>query len=831
MSVINTNIKALFGQAALKGTDRAMSTAMRQLSTGKRVNSAADDAAGMAIATRMTQQIRSLNMAVRNAGDAVSLIQTAESGTVAINDMMQRMRELAIQAITDTNTSAQRSYLDLEFQQLKQEIQRTSKSVQWNGYSILDGTTGQRVGDRPVYKVTSVGQYEPTIADPSGNPVVPNLETGDLIINGVTIDPSFAKDDKLSPPTNAGGSSIAIAAAINRQTDQTGVIAVPNPNEMDGVPVVQDPSVGGSTGFAVINGWKTPDVTTVKDNSRESRAAMVAAINKISDKTGVTATDTNDDTRGITLKSADGRNIEVQLFGNQTNASGDSYFGLRGGVQAGTYSLEAKVDGKVNITSQLGKDVARSRLPTGDYTQNVSQMLTAARPLATAADKIIPLNEGDLRINGIDIPAATSENDTVSHYSTTSSPGASAIAVAAAINTKSSDTGVTATAIGPVLTGAGDPTNDPTTLATEPKNSSFYVNGHVITLNYRDTTTVPATDPTYQLDGSATKIALDIPAPDSLAAPADRVNFVKNALNRVLSDSNVNVTMTTGNRLSFTTSDGRNLSVAVVAESPASPDSLSNPNELGLDGTSAVTVSDITALTPTDKEALNGVPTSYGRVQLTAVSPQFNDPTLFGSSPVLEGISGGPGHPPHDAFTLETGSNGTTGNFEKMGLTAGKFGGEVQNADAKMLPPQTGRLFFQVGSSAGQTITIDLADFGKNGPITSKITGDVDDKVQTINIKTPEGANAVLSALDEAMDKVNATRATMGAVMNRLNYVTDTLTSVSTNTSASRSQIEDADYASASTDLAKAQIMQQAATAVLAQANTSQQTVLKLLQG
>ena len=91
MSVINTNIKALFGQMAMKSTDRAMSSAMRQLSTGKRVNSAADDAAGMAIATRMTQQIRSLNMAVRNAGDAVSLIQTAEGGTVAINDMMQRI--------------------------------------------------------------------------------------------------------------------------------------------------------------------------------------------------------------------------------------------------------------------------------------------------------------------------------------------------------------------------------------------------------------------------------------------------------------------------------------------------------------------------------------------------------------------------------------------------------------------------------------------------------------------------------------------------------------------------------------------------------------------
>jgi flagellin len=136
-----------------------------------------------------------------------------------------------------------------------------------------------------------------------------------------------------------------------------------------------------------------------------------------------------------------------------------------------------------------------------------------------------------------------------------------------------------------------------------------------------------------------------------------------------------------------------------------------------------------------------------------------------------------------------------------------------------------------VGSSANQTITIDLADFGKNGPITSRITSDVDDKVKTIRINTPEGANSVLDALDEAMDKVNATRATMGAVMNRLTYVTDTLTSVSINSSASRSQIEDADYASASTELAKTQIMQQAATAVLAQANMSQQTVLKLLQG
>ncbi len=828
MSVINTNIKALFGQQAMKATDRAMSSAMNQLSTGKRVNSAKDDAAGMAIATRMTQQIRSLNMAIRNAGDATSLIQTAEGGTVAINDMMQRMRELAIQAITDTNSSDQRSYLDLEFQQLKQEINRTSKMVQWNGFSILDGSVGQRVGERPVYKITSTGEYHPTVNDGSGNAMINNLETGDLIINGTTINPSLAKDDTVSPRTNAGGSAIAIAAAINRESAATGVVAVPNQNVMNGVPVVKDSTAGGSTGFAVINGWKTPEVTSVKDNIRESRAAMVKAINEISDKTGVKAIDTNDNTRGITLEAIDGRNIEVQLFGTQGNASDQSYFGLRAGVQASTYSLEAKVDGDVKLTSQLGKDITRARLPVGDYTQNVAKMMTASRPIADSANGIVPLNEGDLKINNVVIPAAASVDDPYSHYSTTSTPSASAIAIAAAINSKSSETGVNAKAIGPVIQGAGDSVNDPSSLPLpfEYTSSQFYVNGQVVTINYGDQTATPVEDPSYSLDGNVTKIALEVTAPSTYAAPADRVKFLKDALNRVLSDSNVDVSMTTGNRLSFTTSDGRNLSVGVVDNGDSAY--LVDPNELGLDGITVITTTNVPA---TDEALLNGIPTAYGRVEMSAVSPRFNDPALYGSSPVLDPISGGPGHPPNDRFKVETGANGTTGNFEGLGFTAGTFGGEVSDADGKMLPPQTGRLFFQVGSSANQTITIDLADFGKNGPITSKITGDVDDKVKTIDIKTPEGANAVLGALDEAMDKVNATRATMGAVMNRLNYVTDTLTSVSINSSASRSQIEDADYAYASTELAKTQIMQQAATAVLAQANTSQQTVLKLLQG
>jgi flagellin len=138
-----------------------------------------------------------------------------------------------------------------------------------------------------------------------------------------------------------------------------------------------------------------------------------------------------------------------------------------------------------------------------------------------------------------------------------------------------------------------------------------------------------------------------------------------------------------------------------------------------------------------------------------------------------------------------------------------------------------GRLNFQVGPAANQLISIDLADFGKNGDITGPITSD---KAPT-NLLTVQSANDVIMNVNKSLDRIAATRATMGAVMNRLTHVIDNLTNVVMNSESSRSQIEDADYAKASTELARTQIMQQAATAVLAQANTAQQTVLKLLQG
>jgi len=151
MAVINTNTGALYAQQALTSNSRGLSTVMQQLSTGKRINNAVDDVAGMAISTRLTSQIRGLNQAVRNTNDGVSLIQTAEGATDQVTNMLQRMRELAVQASNDTNNTQDRSYLDLEFQALTSQIDNIANFTQWNGANVLNKTNSTEAGRSGVF--------------------------------------------------------------------------------------------------------------------------------------------------------------------------------------------------------------------------------------------------------------------------------------------------------------------------------------------------------------------------------------------------------------------------------------------------------------------------------------------------------------------------------------------------------------------------------------------------------------------------------------------------------------------------------------------------------
>jgi len=140
MSVINTNVSALYSQNAMKVNARAMSSAMEQLSTGSRINSAKDDAAGLAIGQTMTAQVRGLNQAVRNANDGINMMQTAEGAMVEQSNMLQRMRELAVQSSNGTLSSSQRGYLNTEFGKLNSQIDSIASQTTWNGQLLLDGT-------------------------------------------------------------------------------------------------------------------------------------------------------------------------------------------------------------------------------------------------------------------------------------------------------------------------------------------------------------------------------------------------------------------------------------------------------------------------------------------------------------------------------------------------------------------------------------------------------------------------------------------------------------------------------------------------------------------
>ena len=142
MAVVNTNIGSSLAQAALMKNERSLSTAMEQLSTGKRINAAGDDASGLAISARMTSQIRGLETSIRNANDAISMVDTAEGALDEITEMLQRIRELAVQSGTGTTHADDRTYIDAEFNALRDEIERVANNTEWNGTAIIKGTVG-----------------------------------------------------------------------------------------------------------------------------------------------------------------------------------------------------------------------------------------------------------------------------------------------------------------------------------------------------------------------------------------------------------------------------------------------------------------------------------------------------------------------------------------------------------------------------------------------------------------------------------------------------------------------------------------------------------------
>ncbi len=724
MTVINTNISALTAQNAQRSANNMMGLAMQRLSTGQRINSAKDDAAGLAISQKMTADVRGLAVAMRNAGDGISMAQTAESAMGEVTNMLQRMRELAVQSANGTLTGIDRQAVQAEVRQLIGEVDNIGVRTNFNGRRLLDGSaqnvrlqTGSRAGETVAFSLSSTrardlglgsspalsasGAFEATAANLGANQA---LQAGDLVINGVTIGSSLSSDDSLSSG-NKAASAVAKAAAINRATAQTGVRAVVGQTVMTGSAM----TAAALTGTVTINGVTTASVATTTD-AAESRRLVRDAINAISGQTGVRAVDTGDTNGGIRLEADDGRNIEVAVTTLTAAATG-----LKVGAQSGSFSLESTNGQPIEISSanSASARISRAGLAAGTFERGVSTVSTDARAVAVDAAGIRNLNNGDLSINGVAIRAAAAADDNVSStVAASSSKSASAISIAAAINASSAQTGVSAVANDVTLTA-----NTTATTLTG-TGASVTINGVAITI-----------------EGLATT--------DTAQARREKVAA---AINNFGGMTGVTASDNGLGGLDLTAADGRNLSVAIVAGGATAA-------ELGLGGTTVKGSGSAYAIAATAATA----ETAYGTVRLESAK----------------------------AIDVRAGSQAfaAASNFTALGFEENSY-----------------------GASAGGL------------------------RISDIDVSTADGATAALDAIDTALNSVNLDRANIGAVQNRLEAAVNNLSSNSTNLQASRSRIQDTDFATESTNLAKNQVLSQAAQAMLARANQSAQQVTQLLQ-
>jgi flagellin len=424
-SMINTNISSLNAQRNLTTSQSSLATSLQRLSTGLRINSAKDDAAGMAISSRMTSQINGMNVAARNANDGISLSQTAEGGLASATDLLQRMRDLAVQSANGSNSDTDRASIQSEVTQLKDEIDRVAKGTSFNGLNLLDGsftaqtfqvganaTSADRIQIDKIanLQTSSLGSGLSGSSSLTGGFTTAALAAGDLTLNGVQVGDTKAG----SQNGQTASSAYALAQAINTVGGQSGVTAKANATTASEITVtgavatagdvaansfsINGVSIGAISAGVAFDGTTTPPVAGGPTTAIAQGANVAEAINKLSDKTGVTAS--VDDTGAVQLTSTKGADITIKVEGAYAAATLLTDTGLVG-TAAGVVT-------------------------------------TAAGPTDAAAGYAA----GDFKINGVEIGAIAGA---------TSVPGQAANTVAA-INLQSGKTGVTAAAN--AITGA-----------------------------------------------------------------------------------------------------------------------------------------------------------------------------------------------------------------------------------------------------------------------------------------------------------------------------------------------------------------------------------------
>ncbi len=395
---INTNVASLSAQNQLTKSQDLSNQALERLSSGLRINSAKDDAAGLAISTRFQSQISGLNVAQRNANDGISLAQTAEGALEESTNILQRIRELSVQSANSTNSSSDRSALQGEVNQLKQELDRIASSTQFNGLNLLDGSftaqsfqvgananqtisvtvSGARGADLGNNTVSALSDTTVSQGTGSVSAAAASLsgETNTIAAQDVTL--SGPEGSKVVSLT-AGQTAESIATAINAESGTTGVTA-----EATTTATLSNLSADGTVSFTLGSGSDTATISAAVTSSDLS--ALSKAINDNSGTTGVTAEVSGGE---ITLTQADGKDIRIEDFASSGDAgetidfqgNGDpsavALTGPTGGVGANDSAIAS---GTVEFSS------------SGSFSVSSSVAETAGSILNVAADTVVGSN-------------------------------------------------------------------------------------------------------------------------------------------------------------------------------------------------------------------------------------------------------------------------------------------------------------------------------------------------------------------------------------------------------------------------------------------------------
>ena len=702
---INTNISSLTAQRAIADSKNDLETAMERLATGSKINSASDDAAGLAMTQRMTAQIQGLNMAIKNSNDGIAMTKSIEGAITEVSDMLQRMRELSIQAANGTNSASDRTYLQDEVNLLIQEVTRVSANTRYNGSLILDGTfinkqlqVGIEEGEHITFSVDSVAANQIGAHTLVGNGVNPETAGATAAVNPITTDEDIEIFGYLGTrivESSSQDTAKEVAMKANLLTAETGVKAY------------------AKTYAALSSGDPTARTYNLKINNFQTGNFIISstdvgdaveAINRISGASGVTA---KVDNNKVVLFDADGDDITIE------------------NTKVGTEFVDLVVE-KLGedglVTNVIGQPV---RLGEGATATNTEATFTQTHgTLANYASATHTLTDGTTTLS-ITLGAGTPTTaDLVSAFRSATGYDSFKFDVSANSTTgftfTAREPGVIQTAEQPVLTAAAAVTDEGTLTAG---------------------TTGAAADST-RISGT--------------------LKFV--------SSHSFSVEQAGATKATFTQTHG------TLANYASATHTLT-------DGTTTLSIT-LGAGTPSSADLVTAFQTASG----------FAD------------------------FKYDIAANSSNG----FTFTA-KEPGAIRTADQPVLNAAT-------AVNDEGTLTVGVAGDAVGYFASGSQTASLVDLTQ-VKISTEAGASDAISIIDAALDKVAQMRSDLGAIENRMDHTISNLMNIAEKTADSRSRLEDADFALESARLAKNQVLQQAGTSMLSQANQMNQLVMELLRG